>query len=144
MSILIGLLVRFWKPLLLVVLLTIIAVYVKNWDNNRLDAVYKVGQKSVEDFYANEERKAIETATDMFEQNKKQLFQDLERQQVLNANLNKKIKEFNKRTTFSCSPTPEYLSLWDDRSKTNSPITTYTTEAGTVNGVFVASTGTGG
>ncbi len=113
MTLFLGLLARFWKPLLLGVLILTLAFFVNRWDNKRLEAAYKKGYDAAFWNLEQEEKRIIRESEKITQENARQL-NFLENQQELKREVvYEQINTYIKETVYECKPDPEYLRLYD-------------------------------
>lgn len=114
-----GLLSRFWKPLLLVGLLLAGAFFVNRWDNKRLDHAFEEGRKAAFSDLDREERRIIKRSEEISQENAREL-NFLENQVELKREVvYEQVNTYIKETVIECKPDPEYLRLYDAATRTS-------------------------
>lgn len=112
LAIALGLLSKFWKPLLLVGLLLAGAFFVNRWDNKRLDNAFEEGRKAAFSDLDREERRIIKRSEEISQENAREL-NFLENQVELKREvIYEQVNTYIKETVIECKPDSEYLRLY--------------------------------
>lgn len=121
-TIALPLLGRFWKPLVLGVLVIGLLYGLNRWDNQRLEAMYHKGYD--EAFWAVEqkERQIIAESEKISQENARELNFLENQQETVRQVVYEQINTYIKETVFECRPDAEYLRLYD--SATANPLNT--------------------
>lgn len=116
-TIALSLLGRFWKPILLGVLVIGLLYGLNRWDNQRLEAAYHKGYDAA--FWAVEqkERQIIAESEKIAQENARELNFLENQQEIARQVVYEQINTYIKETVFECRPDAEYLRLYDNATR---------------------------
>ena len=117
LTIALGLLKQFWKPLLLGFIIIVAAWQIKAWDNARLKAQYDKGYKVAFIDQENEAQRLIRESDKIVQEQMRELFnlegKETKHREVVYEQINTYIKE----TVTSCPLDAQYLLMWDSATE---------------------------
>lgn len=116
MALLLSFFLKFWKPLLILIIISGSYFYVKNWYSDKLEEAYSRGAKDQLTSMKEEHERIIRDSEEMFQRNAELLEENqkirAKKQENISAGIERVIRIYEKDIN-SCSPHPEYLRMWD-------------------------------
>lgn len=116
-TIALSLLGKFWKPILLGILIIGLGVAINRWDNKRLDSAYNDGYNAAISIAEKEEKRIIQESEKITQEMAREFGLALIAQKKEREIVYEQINTYVKETVFECRPDAEYLRLYDNATR---------------------------